>query len=841
MWEGLLPFVRKPSSYIDGELNTHRKDPTRAEVLFGFCFPEVYEIGMSYVGLQILYHLLNSLEGVVCERVFAPFPDMEALMRKEGLPLVSLESRIPLKEFDILGFSLQYELTYTNLLNILDLGGIPLLSSQRDRDMPLVIAGGPGAMQPEPLADFVDAFVLGEGEEVLPRLVEVYRSWKRDHGTKDELLMALSRIPGVYVPSFFRFRWDRQGLIEEIQPLHEGYGEVRRQVVGDLDRYPFPSSPIVPLCRVVHDRLSIEVVRGCLRGCRFCQAGFIYRPLRERRPEELLEVIEEALHRTGYDELSLLALSIGDCSFLEPFVSQLISRIDQRRIALSLPSLRIGTVGEGILRDIKRIRKTGITVAPEAATERLQRVINKVIPEEEIMRTARMAFREGWRHIKLYFMIGLPTERLEDVREIASLAKRISEIGGQVNVSVSTFVPKAHTPFQWEGMLSMEEIEERHRILKAELKGKGLRFKWHNPKMSVLEGIFSRGDRRLGRVLMEAFKGGCRLDGWSEYLDWQKWQEAFWRAGIDPSFYLRERDSGEILPWGHLKSGVEERYLLEERQRARAGQVTSPCKPGCRRCGCCSEQLEIRLSAPFVPEASPSKGGRTLERRPWVKKIRAKFYKIGPVRFLSHLETVDVFIRAMRRAQIPMKFSEGFHHLPRATFTQALPVGIESLCEYLDVEISSYFPPEEFVRRMNRELPRGLGVIDAKEMAYRGTALPELLQEDLYLVSLGVTPPPFQRERPLYLEVRKGGKVKRVNLWDFVREVRVIRVDQYHPAGGFPPEGPKLEEIVGERVLLVRMKKGLRPYHALQGLLGLSEREVLTLRILKVESFPPLF
>lgn len=832
----LLPLVKRPSTYIDHEVNRHSKDPKGSEVLFALCFPEVYEVGMSYPGLCLLYWLLNSMEGVVCERVFAPFPDMEAILRRERIPLGSLESRIPLKEFDIVGFSLQYELTYTNLLNILDLGGIPLRSADRDRDMPLVIAGGPGAMNPEPLAEFVDAFVLGDGEEVLREIVDLFRLWKKARGTKDELLEALAGIPGVYVPSFFEVRTGGDGKIKEIRPIKGDYKEVRRRVVPDLDLYRLPPKPLVPLAKVIHDRLSLEVARGCIRGCRFCQAGFIYRPFRERDPKGLISTVEEALKGTGYDEISLLALSIGDCSFLEPLLSFLAERYSPDKVALSLPSLRIGTLREEVVKLLRKVRKTGITLAPEVATPRLQGVINKVISEEEALQTASVAFKYGWRHIKLYFMVGLPTETLEDVRAIASLARKVSREGGQVNVSVSTFVPKAHTPFQWERMIGPEEIIERHCTVRAELRGKGIRFKGHSPQMSFLEGVFSRGDRRLGRVLLEAFRLGCRLDGWSEYLRWEKWQEAFHRAGVDPSFYLRERSEGEILPWNHLKSGVEERYLLQERQKAYLGEVSDPCKPGCRRCGCCKEGIEIKVKAASLPLPPTKDKGRARGQGGGV--IRVRFYKIGPMRFLSHLEMVETFFRALRRAEVPLRFSEGFHPLPRVTFSHALPVGVESVVEYFDAELSEPFPAEELRRRLNLHLPQGLGILEARNLIEKTKSLPALLQEDVYLCRWEGRP--FEiPQGPVLLKVGKGDEAKEVDLSHYLVKAEVIETTAFRIP--VPEELLNLKETFGERALLIRLKRGLRPHYALGYLLEIPQEEVSKLRILKVGTSPRLF
>jgi radical SAM family uncharacterized protein len=526
MMQDFLPLVSRPCRYLGGEVNACRKAIDQAELRFALCFPDAYEIGMSHLGMQILYGLLNAQEGIVCERAFSPWFDMEARLRSRNIPLSSLESGTPLRAFDVIGFSLQYELCYTNVLNMLSLAQIPLLARERGADMPLIIGGGPCAFNPEPLADFFDAFCLGDGEEVILEVVDLIKRWKADGGDKDTLLQALASIEGVYVPSTFQVSYQSDGIIDAINPLVAHYQGVRKRTVTDLNECYYPLAPLVPFLKVVHDRLSVEITRGCTRGCRFCQAGYIYRPVRERDPRRILEIIDQSMQRTGYDDISLLSLSTGDYTGISPLLETLMRRYADAKVAVSLPSLRVGTLTRGLIEEIKRVRKTGFTLAPEAATERLQGVINKITDEKELLETAAQVFEAGWNLIKLYFMVGLPSEREEDLRGIVSLSQRIARQGGRgkrggnVNVSISTFVPKPHTPFQWEPQLALEEVQERQRFLKDKLRGKGLRLKWHDARMSLLEGVFARGDRRLGEVLLKAHERGCQFDGWTEHLRW---------------------------------------------------------------------------------------------------------------------------------------------------------------------------------------------------------------------------------------------------------------------------------------------------------------------------------
>ncbi|MGE5252966.1 MAG: TIGR03960 family B12-binding radical SAM protein, partial [Planctomycetaceae bacterium] len=508
--------ISKPSRYIGGEVNSVFKDPDRVKLKFALAFPDVYEVGMSHLGFQILYHLLNEIPEVACERVFVPWPDMENLLREKTLPLRSLESSRPLREFDVLGFSLQYELNYSGVLNVLDLAGIPLRTGERKVGYPLVIGGGPCALNPEPLADFFDLFLLGDGEEAV---LEICRGIiaSRDRGEeKEALLDRMARIQGVYVPSFFQADYGSGGRIREMVRLKDDLPSVTRRILPDLERGTFPSRPLLPFMEVIHDRLNIEIARGCTRGCRFCQAGMIYRPLRERSPGGILDLVKAGLENTGYDEVSLLSLSTGDYTCIRSLISSILEHTRDARVALSFPSLRVETLTPSLIQRVLEVRKTGFTLAPEAGTERLRRVINKGNTEEDLLSTVQQVFSAGWRLVKLYFMIGLPTEGEEDLDGIVSLCRKAlrvargSQGSAQINLSLSTFIPKAHTPFQWEAQCDMEEVRKKHQFLRKKLDHQGLNFKWTDPRMSFLEGILARGDRRLGRVLETAYSLGCR-------------------------------------------------------------------------------------------------------------------------------------------------------------------------------------------------------------------------------------------------------------------------------------------------------------------------------------------
>jgi len=588
-YERLLPLVEKPGRYLGNERGAIRKDLATVAIRFGLAFPEVYEIAQSHLGLQILYDLLNRRDDTAAERLYAPWPDLEALLRARGLPLVSLESHLPLADFDVVGFSLQYELTYTNLLTMLELGGVPLRAAARGAGHPIVIAGGPCAFNPEPIAPFLDAVVLGDGEEAVGAIVDVVRTVGRsDRGT---LLRALAALPGVYVPAFFEPRYRADGMLDAVVPLDPAQPTVAKRVLPDLNAFPPPANPIVPNIGVVHDRASVEVMRGCVKGCRFCQAGYIYRPLRERNPEQVVASTTALVRQTGYEEVSLLSLSTGDYSGVNPVLKELMDRLAPERVAVSLPSTRVDALSPKILEEIRRVRKTGFTLAPEAGTQRLRDVIQKEYKEEELMDAARLFADLGWRALKLYFMIGLPSETEEDVLGIALLSERVRRAAGgrlRVTASVSTFSPKPHTPFQWAGQLGIEETRARQALLRRELGRRGIEFKWHDSQLSWLEGIFARGDRRLADVLETAQRRGARFDGWSDQCKLDVWRAVLAEHGVDAAVSLRRRALDEALPWDHLDAGVSRKFLQQDLARAVEGVLTPDCSiERCTYCGAC--------------------------------------------------------------------------------------------------------------------------------------------------------------------------------------------------------------------------------------------------------------
>jgi len=739
-----LRLVKKPSRYLGSERNAVRT-PTGTDALHvGLAFPDLYEIGMSHLGMGLLYHCLNQTPRISAERVFLPGMDLQGILRDRKITLSTLESRIPLNQLDILGFTLAYELTYTNVLAMLDLGSIPLRSSERTREHPLVLAGGPCAFNPEPISAFIDAFVIGEAEFRLPEICELVARWKADGGSRDALLQALDQQEGVYVPSRFVRQQDPVGKTWRLSPVGDRTRPVRKCTVQDLDASPYPEHPVIPFTRIVHDRISIEAARGCPHGCRFCQASVLYRPYRERSRSRIQDLALTCLKNTGYGDLSLLALSIGDYSGLLPLTSALMQDTQPAKVALSLPSIRVGSVDPAVMEEILRVRKTGCTLAPEAATERLRNVINKNIDEEELIRTARFLATRGWRALKLYFMIGLPSERDEDVEAIVRLSETLQKTARaarskpfQITVNVSTFVPKAHTPFQWEAQLSMEEARQKQNFLKKRLRRPGFQLKWHDARISLLEGLFARGDRSLCDLLETAYRRGCVLDGWTEHLRFDLWEEAFSAAAVTPGDWLHPFPDPETqLPWSWIDTGVDPAFLKKERDRAHRGLETPfRCRGDCARCGLCSQQpvsVEGRPETAQVLQKMPVEACSlrtppppSPHRKEPRQRVRVTYAKSGPLVLLSHLETINVYYRALRRSGLPICYTEGEHPQPRVSFSPALPVGVESRAENLDLWFYAPLDRERVKRRMEEELPDGFSVLSVRDLPLSSPSVEE--------------------------------------------------------------------------------------------------------------------
>ncbi len=713
-----------------------KKDLSNLPIIrFALAFPDIYEVGMSHLGLKILYGILNSIEDVWAERVFAPWIDMEEKMRSEHLPLFSLESFTPLREFDIIGFSLQYEMCYTNVLNMLELANIPLFSKDRDDSYPLIIAGGPCAFNPEPIADFIDLFVIGDGEEVILEIIDCYRANKG----KSNILEKMAQIEGVYVPSLFPLEEQPDGTLTVKKGI-----KIKKRVIKDINNISHLSKYIVPYMKPIHDRAIIEVMRGCSRGCRFCQAGMIYRPVRERSAEIVENLAENIINDTGYEELSLSSLSSCDYSAINFVVDSLIDKLGEKHVSISLPSLRTDAFSVDLAKKIQSVKKTGLTFAPESASQRMQRVINKGISRDQVLSTISDAFSSGWETVKLYFLLGLPSETDEDIKEIAELVKSALGVAkklnkrAELNISVSTFVPKAHTPFQWERQITIEEIRQKQNLLLNKIgKNSKINISFNSPELSLMEGVFARGDRRLCRVLYEAHKLGCKLDGWSEHFNFSAWISAFKKCQIDPYDYLKERKIDQVLPYDHIDTYITKNFLLLERNKALNAEITPDCRLGtCSNCGVCRKAKNRILDVEHKKTAQISTSFNKKDIVSKIYRIRFKFAKKSELRFISHLDMINAFTRAFRRAEIPIAFSQGFNPHPKISFGSALAVGITSSAEFADIDLKNYISPEDFILLVNQKLPKGLEIIKAKEIPANTPSLMSQNSFSVYKISI---------------------------------------------------------------------------------------------------------
>ncbi len=825
----ILPLVRQPSRYLGNEINHVQKDLDTVSLCVALAFPDMYEIGTSHFGMQILYDRLNTRADIAVERVFAPDVDMQSQLKAADLPLTSMESGSPLRRFDIIGFSLLYELNYTNVLAMLDLARIPFYAGERDESDPLIIAGGPCTVNPEPVADFFDAMVVGDGEETMLAMADIFIDWKKS-GAPDRksLLQRWQQVEGVYIPLFYDVAYDGDGLAH-VTALRPAFETVRRAILPDLDGAPFPASPVVPFGRPVHDRLRLEISRGCTRGCRFCQAGMIYRPVRDRAPDTVLALTEQGLKSTGYDEISLLSLSTGDYGCIAPLLEQLMTRHAADHRAVSFPSLRADTLTPNLVRLIKKVRKTGFTIAPEAGSQRLRDLINKNITQADIEKSVQFVFEQGWQVIKLYFMIGLPTETRDDLQAMVDLVKRLRRIHPAkgrrrpgMNVSVTTFIPKAHTPFQWHSQISLAESQQKIEWLRQALKPTKVRFKWQKPEVSWVEGIFSRGDRRLSRLLVAAYHKGCRFDGWSDHFRFDQWQAVFAESGLDADFYTtRKRSFEEPLPWDHIDVRVTRSFLKKEWDRAIEGKTTGDCRQGkCYQCGVC----DFKTIAPVVFN-DDSKHRRIpvdQEKEPttYYKKVRLAYTKTDDARYFGHLEMINIFVRAFRRARIDLKFTEGFHPKPKISFADSLPVGMESINESLTIEVPSNTNINEMIRRLNNQLPAGLWVIGTMSAAgHNRSSPPDIIGYQIDLTTGRFDPALLQAftEKETWLHEKRTarGKVVRLDLKELVHSMTLSS---------------------GKQLMLhLNQKPGrsLRPPELLKRIFSLSDIDVKQARIVK--------
>ncbi len=775
--EHILPMVTKPSRYTGGEINSVSKDMDSTGVRIALAFPDVYEIGMSHLGLKILYEILNDLPDVAAERVYAPWFDMEEKLRSEKIPLFGLESRIPLSEFDIIGFSLQYELSYTNVLNMLQMSNIPLLSKDRTKEQPLIIAGGPCALNPEPLADFIDVFCIGESEGLIVEIVSTIKEY-RDKSRK-EMFLALSRIESVYVPSLYEIDYHQDGTIKGITPLVEGVPLRIKKRVVDLEQQKASIKPIVPFIEIAHDRAGLEIQRGCGRGCRFCQAGFIYRPLRKRSLNTLLKQSQEIIKETGYEEISLGSLSSTD----HPDILELVRGIERcsgRKLAISLPSLRLNSLVTEVSAILSKIKKTGLTIAPEAGSKRLSCVINKDVLDYDLPTIIRDAYHQGWNAIKLYFMVGLPTETWEDIEAIVSLIDSVWYNKKQLKISLAAFVPKSHTPFQWEAQETIEQLKEKLDYIKRQFQRcRWITVGWNDPATSFLEAVFARGDRRLGRVLLYALEQGCKFDAWSEYFKFSAWMHAFEIAGISPEFYTaRKRSFEEHLPWDHIDTLVSKGYLIKEANRAYEGITTPACQIGkCKQCGACETEIQgdevkqTHAATYYLPPPARGVEGRQI-------RVRLRYTKEKKVSFVSHLDMLRMFMRALSRAGLPIAYSLGYSPHPRLSFGHPLSVGVMSEEEFLDMELEMPMNLDELKRRLNDVLPTDIRITDAVFIASNADALTAIVDFIRYQVSgQGIISSDdiasFMNKHEVIVQRKKKDGMKQVNIRKFVQSIEM--------------------------------------------------------------------
>ncbi|MGD8534656.1 MAG: TIGR03960 family B12-binding radical SAM protein [Candidatus Aminicenantes bacterium] len=743
--EEILKEVEKPGRYLGGEWNEVKKDPSRVETKIALVFPDLYEVGMSYLGQKILYFILNDNPKILAERVFAPWIDFERELRAEKIPLYSLENKIPLDQFDILGFSLLYELNYSNILTILDLGRIPFFSSERGLDYPLVIAGGPAAFNPEPVAEIFDLFLLGDGEEAFFDIIEKYISHKKGLKEKAALLKEMTQIKGVYVPSLYTSYRPKGSDLLAVKPEADAPSSIQKRILFPFHKAPFPEQIVVPNIKVIFDRVSVEVARGCSQKCRFCQASSVYFPPRIKSPSDVLDNIFHSLGMTGYEDTSLASLSISDYPYLDRTVEILMKELVKNKISLSLPSLRPKGLSSDVAQSIIKVRKTGFTLVPEAGTERLRHVINKKLEDDDIWEASQNAFSQGWKLLKLYFMVGLPTENDEDLEGIINIVKEIIRIGHKtlkspprINLSISSFIPKPHTPFQWLKMEEESILREKYRYLKSQLKRyPSVKFNKHPLQNSILEAVFSRGDRQLNKVLVQAWKGGARFDSWNDVFHFQIWEEGFKQAHVDYLLYLSSIERDVRLPWDHINSGMKKSYLSEELDKALREEYTLSClDDNCGTCQGCSfpQFLEREFSEEIKVNPPPEKPlGEETEN---VFRYRVFYSKLQYARYMSHIDLNNVIQRALRRAEIQVVYSQGFHPKMLISYPAALPLGMSGKGECFEFKSRFLFEEDEFVSRMNTCLPSGIHILRLEKTEATQPTLNKEIEAFIYSVDL---------------------------------------------------------------------------------------------------------